>query len=239
MDKVQEVDFVQDESTNEELQVHDLGEIDYIPKYHEDYHYYIIYDKRQNNKVSSLIGLQHPVESIDYNPDTQGTAEITITENQYDIIKISITAKDLMVFYTPDTGELFYRRLFIEITKGEYNPKYNAITSDDNIIRMKIHALDSNEDTDDDIKEIHLKRLRSGGDAAPVNPIVWQSISYDDDGNEVLTEIDGRKAILTNGQEVQFDLTESESFRTIIRSKAFIPGVTDWWLSVYPELKKI
>jgi len=237
---VNEVDFVQDEKSGQELKVIDLGEFDIQGVYHPEYHYYIKYLKSQNNKVIALIGLPHEVEYIEHNPEITGIAEVKLTENQYDIIKVSINSKDLMVFFNEENGELFYRRLFVKIIKGEYNPKYNAITSDDNIIRIQFFALDSNENPDDDIKEIHLKRLRSGGDIAPVSTIKWSTVKTDSDGNETLTSIDGRKVTIDNQGIIEFNLADAEeNLRTIIRAKAYIPNVADWWLSIYLDLKKI
>jgi len=57
---------------------------------------------------------------------------------------------------------------------------------------------------------------------------------------EEIVNISGRKTIIKNSEIVTFDLTEAEeNLRTIIRAKAYIPGVTDWWLSIYLDLKKI
>jgi len=73
-----------------------------------------------------------------------------------------------------------------------------------------------------------------------VSTIKWSTVKTDSDGNETLTSIDGRKVTIDNQGIIEFNLADAEeNLRTIIRAKAYIPGVTDWWLSIYLDLKKI
>lgn len=205
-------------------------------KFDPNKHYYIQYRKNQNNKIFALLGL--PVEADEFLVSSKnvGVAKVNINEQKFEILKLSTVSKDFMTFYDEDKDEIFYRRLYLEILEGMFDSNDFSFYNDGsknsdmkNKIRLKVHALDSNENSADDIKEIHAKLLRAGGDAAPIPTV------------KILKDKDElpRKFTIEPDTELLIDVSNLEFPYATIRFKAYVPGIKDWWLSMYPIFKKI
>jgi len=209
-----------------------ISQIEKQEEFNPNKKYYIIYDTSQNNKVGSLIGL--PIEAEQFSipfPEINRVAYLeNINEKVYNIIKFSSNSKDIMVFYDEEKDMIFYRRIFVELVEGFYDNKIDAFWNENNIVKMKLVVLDSNEDPSDDIEYIDLKIMRQGGDSAPVSNI---KILED---YEHIEKLNDRKFKIKNETIVNFDLNDigKDEFG-LIRIKATLEkmNVDKWWLTAY------
>jgi len=219
----------------------DIVEIDhgFEHEYNPDYFYYITYDRTQNGKIISLVGFLHKIEKFNL-PDIKkyGAAEVNINQDQYEILKFSFDSKELLTFYNEENDEIFFRRLHIELIKGNFDKENASFASEDNIIRIAIAAVDSNDNPDDDIKELRIKKLRSGGDINSISSATFGLITQDKDGNDVFNNIP-RKAKIPNPAIIEINMNNSDTDYTILRIKAYVPGLDNFWLSIYPKFLKI
>ncbi len=234
---------IEEESKSLKLQgLEDITVIDHAfeHEYRENYHYYIIYKKDENGKIVNLIGFPHEIETIFVpNIEKYGAAKVNINQEQYEILKYSFDSKDLLTFYDENKDEIFYRRLKIEILKGKFDKNEFAFYDDDNIIIIKVHALDSNDNIDDDIKELHFKKLRIGGDISPITDATVYLIKEDQDGNQDEIKINSRKAKISNPSIIKIDLNNSSQPYAYLRFKAYVPNLSNFWLSIYLKAKKV
>jgi len=211
--------------------------------YNENYFYHITYDRNQNGRIINLVGFPQQIESF-FVPDIEryGVALVNINKDQYEILKYSFESKDLMTFYDEENDEIFYRRLKIELLQGKFDNSdfsfYNDDSDNFNKIRIKIIALDSNDNVDDDIKEIHLKKLRAGGDNFKVSDATLNLVKETDDGEDLI-EITSRKAKINNESIIEIDMNNSSIQYALLRFKAYVPDIDTFWLSIYPKFKKL
>jgi len=205
--------------------------------YNPSYHYYIKYHKTENNRIIGLIGLPFEVEYFEtINPNEIGFAKVDIDEKEYKIIKLSILMKDFLTFYDEENDIVYYRRLFADLEKGEYDVRDGRIFNDDNVVVLRVFALDNNDNPSDDIQEIHVKILRMGGDSMPVPDIKIKVL--DEKGERELNK-EKRKDIVKNGAQLIVDLRNLKGEFATLRLKAFVPNVKKWWLTHYLEFKKV
>jgi len=215
-----------------------------IEGYKPDYHYYIKYHKTEGNRILALIGLPYEVEYFETpNPNEVGFAKVNITEDDYSKIQSSILSKDYLTFYDEENDLVYSRRLSIELLDGVFDSSVMAFVNDDpdnkNIIRFKINALDSNDNPDDDMKDIYLKILRAGGDVAPV-PNIIVKCEHESLTDPIIINQSDRKAVVPNGSVVTVDLNnEKEIDFMTIRAKAYVPNVSYWWLTLYLRFKRL
>jgi len=212
----------------------------YEHEYKSNYFYYITYKKDENGKIINLVGFPHEIETFFVpNIENYGVAKVNINQDQYEIIKYSFESKDLLTFYDEEKDEIFYRRLKIDILKGKFDNQDLSFYDNDNIIILKIYALDSNDNLDDDISQLHLKKLRLGADIAPVTDAKISLIKNYNEDNEEEIEISHRKAKILNPSVIKIDMNNSNNPYAYIRVKAFVPGLDNFWLSIYIKIKKI
>jgi len=225
-----------------EFETIDLGtiertDIEYDPKKI----YYIMYDTENNNKVNALFGLPVKVEKFGIqNPDRYKIVKVEIDETIYNVIKFSLSLKDFLVFYDEEKNDVFYRRLFLNLIQGYFDPKDYTFWHESNILKFNIQALDTNDDPDDDIKEIYGKILRLGGDLAPIPNIKFGIIKRNEKNEEIIDWLDNRKITINNETEIAIDLRNFEMNNIgTIRFKAYVPGIKDWWMTLYLRVKKV
>lgn len=187
--------------------------------------YYAFYDTNNHNRIVGVIGM--PVEIEQFNNLYEHILPINlgyIDEQSYNILKMSKENNELMAFYDVESGLLFYRRIFLELTGDTFfNHENSAICSPSNKPSFKVFCLDTNENPADDVKIISIKSMRNSGEL--------NSIQLN--GNDV----DTRKIDIENCSEVSINLIGEG--RHILRLKAEIPNVNGIWLTTYPEFVKL
>lgn len=133
------------------------------PEYYEDNIYWVFVDPTRNNLVLGLFGFLFPIQEIKPpHPALQAHCLGKITEDAYQVLKMSTAETSIISFLDVENEEIHFYRLFFEILDDTYvNENSGHFISLDNIIRLRVKLVDDSERVSDLTSSISIKNMKS------------------------------------------------------------------------------
>lgn len=182
-------------------------------------HIYTLYVNPENRHIVGMIGGKVAAEQLNDGNNFPSYCLTDMTEDEYQIVKMSINSTECMTFLDVDNRTIIVRRVCVDLLDNTFfDAKANKIYGVDNIVKLRIRCVDNTLTHTDDVTEIIIKNVKKGRQPMSFNGM----------------DPDVYKTTVTNPAELTVELL-GDGVHTI-KVKATLPTVQYLWLTAYPQM---